>query len=170
VGEQIHYRSRRHHAFQDWLQFPVAGVAAEDAEAYLAWLRLSGRVPGARLCSEAEWERAARGADAREFPHGGQLDPEDADFDETYDKNPEAMGPDEVGSHPASRSPFGVEDLCGSVFEWTISSLDPGNHVVRGGSYLYDRITNQISNRQTPVATFRDANIGLRVCATFPVR
>jgi len=170
VGEKIHYRSRSHHAVQDWLQFPVAGVAAEDAEAYLAWLRRSGRVPGARLCSEAEWERAARGADAREFPHGGQLDPEDADFDETYDKHPEAMGPDEVGSHPASRSPFGIEDLCGSVFEWTTSSLDPGNHAVRGGSYLYDRITNQISNRQTPVATFRDANIGLRVCASFPGR
>jgi serine/threonine protein kinase/formylglycine-generating enzyme required for sulfatase activity len=170
AGEQIHYRSRTHHASQDWLQFPVAGIAAEDAEAYLEWLRLSGRVPGARLCSEAEWERAARGADAREFPHGGRLDPEDADFDETYDKNPAAMGPDEVGSHPASRSPFGVDDLCGSVFEWTTSSLDPGDRVVRGGSYLYDRITNQISNRQMPVATFRDANIGLRVCATVPAR
>jgi serine/threonine protein kinase/formylglycine-generating enzyme required for sulfatase activity len=170
AGEKIHYRSRRHHAFQDWLQFPVAGIAAENAEAYLAWLRLSGRIPGARLCSEAEWERAARGADAREFPHGGQLDPEDAAFDETYDKHPEAMGPDEVGSHPASRSPFGIDDLCGSVFEWTTSSLDLGDHVVRGGSYLYDRITNQISNRQTPVATFRDANIGLRVCATYPAR
>jgi serine/threonine protein kinase/formylglycine-generating enzyme required for sulfatase activity len=170
VGEKIHYPGRRQRAVQDWMRLPVAGVSAEDSEAYLEWLRRSGRLPGARLCTEHEWERAARGADARPYPHGGQLDPEDADFDETYGKNPSAMGPDEVGSHPASRSPFGVDDLCGNVFEWTTSSLAPNERAVRGGSYLYDPVTDRVDNRQVSEATFRDANLGLRVCAPFPLR
>ena len=49
----------------------------------------------------------ARGADDREFPGGDFLDPDDANFDETYAREPASMGPDEVGSYPASRSPFG---------------------------------------------------------------
>jgi serine/threonine protein kinase/formylglycine-generating enzyme required for sulfatase activity len=170
IGEKIHYPGRQRQAVQDWLRLPVAGISAEDADAYLEWLRRTGRLPGARLCTEHEWERAARGADARPFPHGGRLDPEDANFDETYGKDPSAMGPDEVGSHPASRSPFGVDDLCGNVFEWTASSLAPDERAVRGGSYLYDPTTDRIDNRQVPVVTFRDANLGLRVCASFPLR
>ena len=98
----------------------------------------TGRVPGARLCNEREWERAARGADDREFPHGDHLEPDDADIDQTYGKEPLAFGPDEVGSHPASRSPFGLDDMCGNVFEWTTSSLAPNEHVLRGGGYYYD--------------------------------
>lgn len=170
ISEKIHYPARRQRSVQDWLRLPVAGINAEDAEAYVEWLRRVGRVPGARLCSEHEWERAARGADARAFPNGGHLDPEDANFDATYSKDPSALGPDEVGSHPASRSPFGVDDLCGNVFEWTVSSLAPDEHAIRGGSYLYDPTTDRVDNRQVYDADFRDANLGLRVCASVPLR
>src|SRR6185436_5453816 len=114
-GEPFRYGTRSRRAVQDWLRFPVSGLPLADAEAYLRWLDRSARVPGARLCSEQEWERAARGADDRPFPHGDRLLPEDANFDETYDRN--GYGPDEVGAHPASASPFGVEDLVGNVFE-----------------------------------------------------
>src|SRR5262249_22694195 len=62
AGESIVYDGRKQRARQDWLQFPVAGVSANDVESYLGWLRKTGRVPGARLCTELEWERAARGA------------------------------------------------------------------------------------------------------------
>src|SRR6202022_2636026 len=105
-------RNRR--AEQDWLRFPVAAISLEDAQAYLGWLDRSGRLPGARLCDEYEWERAARGADDRRFAHGDTLSPEDANFDETYDRK--GFGPDEVGTHPASTSPFGVRDLVGNVW------------------------------------------------------
>jgi serine/threonine protein kinase/formylglycine-generating enzyme required for sulfatase activity len=167
MGEKIHYEAREKRAVQDWLRFPVSGVSVEDAEAYIRWLSASGRVPGARLCTEREWERAARGADDREFPHGNLLEPDDADLDQTYGKEPLAFGPDEIGAHPVSRSLFGVDDMCGNVFEWTQSSLVPNERVLRGGGYYYDMTTARIPNRQIPEPTIHDANLGVRVCVTF---
>jgi formylglycine-generating enzyme required for sulfatase activity len=165
MGEPIRYEQRTQRAVQDWLRFPVAGVSLDDAQAYVSWLSQSGRVPGARLCTEREWERAARGADGREFPSGDHLERDDANIDETYGKSPLAFGPDEVGSHPASRSPFGVDDACGNVFEWTTSSLVPGEHALRGGAYYYDRTTVRSTNRQVAEPNIRDPNVGIRVCA-----
>jgi serine/threonine protein kinase/formylglycine-generating enzyme required for sulfatase activity len=169
-GEMIRYDARDRRAAQDWRRFPVSGISLEDAQAYAAWLSSTGRVPGARLCTEAEWERAARGADGREFPHGDQLDPDDANIDVTYNKQPLAFGPDEVGSHPTSVSPFGLEDTCGNVFEWTISSLAPNEHVLRGGAYYYDNTTDRSTNRQVSEPSVRDPNIGIRLCATLQWR
>lgn len=149
----------------DWLRMPVTGISALDAAAYAAWLDRSGRVPGARLCTEHEWERAARGADRRTYPHGDRLDSDDANIDETYGKVPEAMAPDEVGSHPASRSPFGVDDMAGNAWEWTRDERAAGAYVARGGSFFYDAQVARIENRETPEATFRDASVGVRICA-----
>jgi formylglycine-generating enzyme required for sulfatase activity len=151
---------------QDWRRFPVSGITLDDAKTYASWLSSTGRVVGARLCTEREWERAARGADGREFPHGDHLERDDANLDETYGKNPLAFGPDEVGSHPASRSPFGLDDACGNVFEWTQSSLVAGEHVLRGGAFYYDRTTVRTANRQAAEPSIRDANVGLRLCAS----
>lgn len=166
VGELIRYERRARRAVQDWLLFPVSGVSLEDARAYTGWLSSSGRIPGARLCTEREWERAARGADDREFPAGYTIGPDDANIDETYGKDPLAFGPDEVGSHPASRSPFGIDDSCGNVFEWTTSSLASEEHTLRGGAYYYDRTTDRSTNRQVAEPTIRDPNVGVRVCAS----
>jgi serine/threonine protein kinase/formylglycine-generating enzyme required for sulfatase activity len=165
-GEMIAYELRQRRIVQDWRKFPVAGISLEDAEAYAAWLSSTGRVPGARLCTEREWERAARGADAREFPHGDRLEPDDANIDATYGKQALAFGPDEVGAHPASQSPFGIDDACGNVFEWTVSSLTPNENVLRGGAYYYDNTTVRSTNRQVAQPTARDPNIGIRLCAT----
>src|SRR5207249_1196933 len=115
LGELLHYEHRTRRADQDWTRFPVAAVSFEDAIAYAAWLDRTGRVPGARLCDDYEWERAARGADARTFPSGNALAPDDANIDVTYGRDPLAFGPDEVGSHPASRSPVGADDMAGNV-------------------------------------------------------
>ncbi|HTE51374.1 MAG TPA: bifunctional serine/threonine-protein kinase/formylglycine-generating enzyme family protein, partial [Kofleriaceae bacterium] len=107
-GEPLRYEGRTRRAEQDWRRFPVTGLTAYDAEAYTKWLDRTGALPGARLCTEEEWERAARGADARLYPMGNRLDPSDANIDETYGKDRVAMGPDEVGSYPQSNSPFGL--------------------------------------------------------------
>jgi formylglycine-generating enzyme required for sulfatase activity len=165
TGAPIIYSGRSKRPIQDWRHMPVLAISADDAEAYARWLNETGRVPGARLCTEYEWERAARGADDREFPHGDHLDPDDANYDATYGKVPLAFGPDEVGSHPASRSPFGIDDLVGNVWEWTRSSLTDGEHATRGGCYYFSPPADRIPNREVPEPTFRDMVLGLRLCA-----
>ena len=165
AGEAIVYPGRDRRARQRWLEMPVVGVTVADAEAYAAWLARTGELPGARLCTELEWERAARGADGREYPHGERLGKDDANFDDTYDKDPLGMGPDEVGSHPGSRSPFGVDDMAGNVWEWTRSALEVDGYVARGGSYYYGRNTARCTERAVTEPSFRDASVGLRVCA-----
>ncbi|HXI57350.1 MAG TPA: bifunctional serine/threonine-protein kinase/formylglycine-generating enzyme family protein, partial [Polyangia bacterium] len=79
-GAPIEYAGRDRRKRQDWSRFPVTGVSPGDAASYASWLSNSGRVPGARLCSELEWERAARGADDRLFPHGDEIHPDDANI------------------------------------------------------------------------------------------
>ncbi len=169
-GELIRYPNRSHRATQDWLKMPVGGVTAIEAERYAAWLNDTGRVPGARLCNELEWERAARGADGRELPCGSRLEPDDANFDMTYNREPGGFGPDEVGSHPASRSPFGIDDMAGNVWEWTRAALSPGEYSIRGGSFHQFETGNRSSNREVVEPTLREPTIGFRVCASWPPR
>ena len=164
-GEPIRLARRSRRAVQDWKRLPVTAISLFDVEAYARWLDASGRVPRARLCTELEWERAARGADARIYPHGDVLAADDANFDLTYGRNPAAFGPDEVGSHPASESPFGLFDLTGNVYEWTRSAGAAGEAVIRGGSWYYDSISVLIGNRTVVEGKTRDAGTGLRVCA-----
>jgi formylglycine-generating enzyme required for sulfatase activity len=98
------------------------------------------------------------------FPHGDVLAPDDANIDVTYGKEPLAFGPDEVGSHPDSASPFGVMDLAGNVWELTRSAREDAP-VARGGSYYMGANAAWVSNREAPERTFRDPTVGLRVCA-----
>ncbi|CAN98910.1 Protein kinase [Sorangium cellulosum So ce56] len=167
-GELLRYPGRARRAVQDWRLFPVAAVSFEDALAYVAWLAGTGRVPGARLCTELEWERAARGADDRVYPGGDRLEPDDANHDVTYGREPLGFGPDEVGAHPASDSPFGVQDLAGNVWEWTVSAGRDGAPVLRGGSWYQDAASSASSNREVAEPTLRNPLIGLRLCATPP--
>jgi formylglycine-generating enzyme required for sulfatase activity len=166
AGESVQYVGRARRARQNWLQFPVAGISLKEGENYFKWLRSTGKVPGARLCTEAEWQRAARGADDRVFANGDDLAPDDANIDVTYGRVDTAYGPDEVGAHPLSVSPFGVEDMTGNVFELATSVLKPNELAIQGGSYFYQAINARITNHEAVFATYRDVTTGLRVCAS----
>jgi len=165
TGEPLVYAARDHHREVEWMRLPVSGVSAEDARAYTGWLRSTGRVPGARLCTEMEWERAARGADDRIYPNGYRLAPSDANHFPTYGAG---AGPDEVGSFPASRSPYGVDDLTGNVFEFTTHATKPGTYVVRGGGFFFNSVTSQLVNRTELEPGVLGLSVGIRVCADPP--
>lgn len=169
TGEPITYPGRQQRRSQSWLRMPVLAPSFEQGRDYLAYLDRSGRVPGARYCHDLEWERAARGGDGRSFPHGEHLGLDDANIDITYGASKKHWGPDMVGAHPSSRSPFGVDDMSGNVAEWTVDPLRGDAHVVRGGAFLLDTISAHVLGRTPVPDNFNDGAIGLRVCAPFPL-
>jgi eukaryotic-like serine/threonine-protein kinase len=151
---------------QDWRRFPVSGISFEDATAFAAWLARTGRVPGARMCRDVEWERAARGADGRIYTTGRRrLSPSEANFDLTYGARDLAFGPDEVGSHPGSASIFGLEDLQGNAEEMVMTGRWNEETAFRGGSWYLDHISQRLDNRFRNVATTRNVQMGFRLCA-----
>jgi formylglycine-generating enzyme required for sulfatase activity/type II secretory pathway predicted ATPase ExeA len=165
-GEAMHLPARPTRATLNWERLPVCGVSMDDIEAYFRWLDTTGKVRGARPCDEREWEWAFRGADGRVFPHGDVLGAEDADFDLTYGRKPLAFGPDEVGSHPASTSPFGLLDMTGNAYELTRSIGVSGEVVMRGGAWYYDSTSAIAPSRTVGERQTRDHLTGTRGCAS----
>ena len=161
---------------------PVVGVTWYEAAAYCQWL--SARTGQAfRLPTEAEWEKAARGPQAAQWPWGndwedGRCNSEEAGLNAT---TPVGMFPHGAAAWPAGS----VDDLVGNVFEWCADWWDDGLYqkridrgetehdpqgpekgsarVVRGGSYFLYRRRCRAAYRNRLVPAYFDLNAGFRV-------
>jgi formylglycine-generating enzyme required for sulfatase activity len=149
---------------------PVVGVDWYEANAYAKWA--SGRLP-----TEAQWERAARGNDARIYPWG-----RDRPTSQHLNCGNTHGGPTPVGLFVPGSGPNGIQDMAGNVFEWCMDRWgvyssespqvnprgpDDGRYrVVRGGCWFYESRLARSSFRSQNAPYVRNSIIGFRVVSS----
>ncbi len=149
------YSKKRSASWKYAATHPVINALWKDVQFYLRWLNANygGQLFGGviyRLPTEAEWEKAARGVNGREWPWGNKFDRSLCNSSES-----DICTTTQVGTYsPLGDSPYGCADMSGNIWQWTQSLYRPypynpndgrevlrgsGFRVVRGGSFYRDK-------------------------------
>lgn len=132
---------------------PVTHVSLKEARAYCAWA-------GKRLPHAYEWQYAAQGRDGRRYPWGEGK--EQTRFPEAVTDNRSVPVLADVDAHPGGKSPFGVEDLVGNVWQWTDEFADEHSRaaVLRGSSRYVPSMANSAYRHKAEQFPMRRQFIG----------
>jgi serine/threonine-protein kinase len=146
--------------------YPVIYIDWGMAKAYCEWR-------GARLPTEAEWEKAARSENSFIYSWGDEFACHKGNFDDevkidsyVVPGGPNCDGYEDtapVSSYPAGASAYGVMDMNGNVWEWVNSQASPypyiasdgrespnsgSSRVVKGGAFTSNNYFSRSSNRR----------------------
>ena len=115
---------------------------------------------GKRLCTEGEWELACGGWKQTAFPYGTSYD--------NGQCNTQSQTIQLSGGNPGCKSPFGVYDLSGNVYEWTASNWSSKyeEKVVKGGNWNSGAENSGCKARFGQSAVTGSTAIGFRCCLT----
>lgn len=132
---------------EEMMERPVANVTWDDALAYCQWT-------GRRLPSEAEFEKACAGDQSQVYPWGNGWN-----ANACVNRINSGDHTAKVGTHPGCKSPYGILDLSGNVWEWTADWYKsyPGaaltfdytgdQRVAKGGAFFYSIDLLRCANR-----------------------
>jgi len=149
---------------------PVIFVSWNDAQSYIAWLKLKTH-QAYRLPSEAEWEYAARGCARRDCEAKpfwfGEITPENAVYDWrfSYRNSPKAFdaGGQTEPVDRGSANPFGLFNVLGDVRQWTLDCwLLPPPAPPNDGAPL---LKGDCSERVTRGGSWKEKPAALRAAA-----
>src|SRR5882724_2759022 len=171
---------------------PVVDVSWHEAAAFCRWLSQASGL-ACSLCSEAQWEYAARGSDGRTYPWGNE---EPTPKKACHGLNPDLGRPAPAGVYPHGRGPFGTLDQAGNVWEWCLDAwyedaydswregepLDPvtevreeerdlaedAYRVLRGACWIDPPDLLPAALRYQRRATYRAVRVGFRVAVRAP--
>ena len=165
---------------REFANYPVINVTYEMARSYCEDWR------GARLPTEAEWEKAARGTDGSTFPWGEGINCDYANYrDRTCDRTRDTFP---VDSFEKGASQYGVYNMSGNVWEWVkdwyspayylnspyMNPTGPENAVIgiyyikKGGSFQTQWERLRVTNREKNEPTNSGGDLGFRCAGPIP--